>query len=315
MPGGDGFEIVYALRNNDTLAKKIAQEVENAGQNVRKYYQRRLPSNSSKDYYYIIRETPNTEALLVEYGFLDSTGDDIDQLKNNYEELAEAVVKAVTEYIGVPYTSKTDEYYTVQKGDSLWSIANKFNTTVDNLKKLNNLSTNLLQIGQKLKISATQLNQPNEYYTVKKGDTLYSIATKNGLTVQELKDLNNLNSNNLTIGRSLLIKKNPKENTNVTTYTVKAGDTLYSIARRYDTTVNKLTTLNNLSSSNLSIGQIIKIPTSTQNTTEQSYIVKSGDNLYSIANKFNTTVSKIINRNNLKSTLLQIGQELIIPSN
>lgn len=315
MRGGDGFEIVYALRNNDTLAKKIAQEVENAGQNVRKYYQRRLPSNSSKDYYYIIRETPNTEALLVEYGFLDSTGDDIDQLKNNYEELAEAVVKAVTEYIGVPYTSKTDEYYTVQKGDSLWSIANKFNTTVDNLKKLNNLSTNLLQIGQKLKISATQLNQPNEYYTVKKGDTLYSIATKNGLTVQELKDLNNLNSNNLTIGQSLLIKKNPKENTNVTTYTVKAGDTLYSIARRYDTTVNKLTTLNNLSSSNLSIGQIIKIPTSTQNANEQSYIVKSGDNLYSIANKFNTTVSKIMNRNNLKSTLLQIGQELIIPSN
>ena len=313
--GGDGFEIVYALRNNDTLAKKIAQEVENAGQNVRKYYQRRLPSNSSKDYYYIIRETPNTEALLVEYGFLDSTGDDIDQLKNNYEELAEAVVKAVTEYIGVPYTSKTDEYYTVQKGDSLWSIANKFNTTVDNLKKLNNLSTNLLQIGQKLKISATQLNQPNEYYTVKKGDTLYSIATKNGLTVQELKELNNLTSNNLTIGQSLLIKKKPKENTNITTYTVKAGDTLYSIARQYDTTVNKLTTLNNLSSSNLSIGQIIKIPTSTQNANEQSYIVKSGDNLYSIANKFNTTVSKIINRNNLKSTLLQIGQELIIPSN
>lgn len=315
MPGGDGFEIVYALRNNDTLAKKIAQEVENTGQNVRKYYQRRLPSNSSKDYYYIIRETPNTEALLVEYGFLDSTGDDIDQLKNNYEELAEAVVKAVTEYIGVPYTSKTDEYYTVQKGDSLWSIANKFNTTVDNLKKLNNLSTNLLQIGQKLKISATQLNQPNEYYTVKKGDTLYSIATKNGLTVQELKELNNLTSNNLTIGQSLLIKKNPKENTNITTYTVKAGDTLYSIARKYDTTVNKLTTLNNLSSSNLSIGQIIKIPTSSQNANEQSYIVKSGDNLYSIANKFNTTVSKIMNRNNLKSTLLQIGQELIIPSN
>ena len=173
----------------------------------------------------------------------------------------------------------------------------------------------MLQIGQKLKISATQLNQPNEYYTAKKGDTLYSIATKNGLTVQELKDLNNLTSNNLTIGQSLLVKKKPKENTNVTTYTVKAGDTLYSIARKYDTTVNKLTTLNNLSSSNLSIGQIIKIPTSTQNANEQSYIVKSGDNLYSIANKFNTTVSKIMNRNNLKSTLLQIGQELIIPSN
>lgn len=312
--GGDGFEIVYALRNNDTLAKKIAQEIENTGQNVRKYYQRRLPSNSSKDYYYIIRETPNTEALLVEYGFLDSTGDDVSQLKNSYEDLAEAVVKAVASYIGVPYTSKTDEYYTVVKGDSLWSIANKFNTTVANLKSLNNLSSNLLQIGQKLKINATSLNPTNEYYTVEKGDTLYSIASKNNLTVQELKDLNNLTSNNLSIGQTLLIKKNPKENTNVTTYNVKSGDTLYSIAKKYNTTVNAITTLNNLASNSLSIGQTIKIPISTQNTMEPTYIVKSGDTLYSIARKYNTTVSELINRNNLKTSNLKIGQELIIPN-
>lgn len=312
--GGDGFEIVYALRNDDTLAKKIAQEIENTGQNVRKYYQRRLPSNSSKDYYYIIRETPDTEALLVEYGFLDSTGDDVSQLKNSYEDLAEAVVKAVASYIGVPYTSKTDEYYTVVKGDSLWSIANKFNTTVSNLKSLNNLSSNLLQIGQKLKINATSLNPTNEYYTVKKGDTLYSIASKNNLTVQELKDLNNLTSNNLSIGQTLLIKKNPKENTNVTTYNVKSGDTLYSIAKKYNTTVNAITTLNNLASNSLSIGQAIKIPISTQNTMEPTYIVKSGDTLYSIARKYNTTVSELINRNNLKTSNLKIGQELIIPN-
>ena len=125
--GGDGFEIVYALRNNDTLARKITQEIENTGQNVRQYYQRRLPSNSAKDYYYIIRETPNTEALLVEYGFLDSTGDDVSQLKNNYEELAEAVVKAVASYAGVPYTSKTDEYYTVVKGDTIFTGNNEYN--------------------------------------------------------------------------------------------------------------------------------------------------------------------------------------------
>ena len=312
--GGDGFEIIYALRNNDTLAKKIAQEIENTGQNVRKYYQRRLPSNSSKDYYYIIRETPNTEALLVEYGFLDSTGDDVSQLKNNYEDLAEAVVKAVASYIGVPYTSPTDEYYTVQKGDSLWSIANKFNTTPTNLKNLNNLSSNLLQIGQKLKINATSLNPTNEYYTVKKGDTLHSIALKSNLTVQELKDLNNLTSNNLSIGQSLLIKKNPKENTNITTYTVKSGDTLYALANKYNTTVNAIATLNNLSSNNLSIGQTLKIPISTQTPTESTYIVKSGDTLYSIARKYNTTVSELISRNNLKTSNLKIGQELIIPN-
>lgn len=118
--GGDGFEIVYGLRNKDTLAKKIAQEIENTGQNVRKYYQRRLPSDSSKDYYYIIRNTPNTEALLVEYGFLDSTADDVNQLKDNWQDYAEAVVKAVTEYIGVPYYTQTDEYYTVEKGDTIF---------------------------------------------------------------------------------------------------------------------------------------------------------------------------------------------------
>lgn len=280
---------------------------------MRKYYQRRLPSNSSKDYYYIIRETPNTEALLVEYGFLDSTGDDVSQLKNNYEELAEAVVKAVASYIGVPYTPKTDEYYTVEKGDSLWSIANKFNTTVANLKSLNNLSSNLLQIGQKLKINATKVDQPNEYYSVKKGDTLYSIATKNNLTVPELKNLNNLKSDNLSIGQTLLIKKTPKENTNITTYTVKKGDTLYSIARKYNTTVNAITTLNNLTSNNLSIGQTLKIPVSTQNAIEKTYTVKSGDTLYSIAKKYNTTVSELINRNNLKTSSLSVGQELIIP--
>ena len=66
--GGDGAEIIYALRNTDSLAKKIATEFENAGQNVRKYYQRRLPSDSSKDYYYVIRNTPNNETLIVEYG-------------------------------------------------------------------------------------------------------------------------------------------------------------------------------------------------------------------------------------------------------
>ena len=135
------------------------------------------------------------------------------------------------------------------------------------------------------------------------------------MTVQELKDLNNLTSNNLSIGQSLLIKKMPKENTNVTTYTVKSGDTLYSIAKKYNTTVNAITTLNNLTSNTLSIGQNLKIPVSTQNTNEKTYTVKSGDTLYSIARKYNTTVSDLINRNNLKTSNLSIGQKLIIPNN
>ena len=73
--GGQGSEVIYALRNKDTFSKKIATELENSGREVRKYYQRRYPSDSSKDYYFIHRNTGDTEAVIVEYGFLDNTTD------------------------------------------------------------------------------------------------------------------------------------------------------------------------------------------------------------------------------------------------
>ena len=108
------------MRNSDTLAKKIATEFENAGQNVRKYYQRRLPSSPSKDYYYLLRNTPNNETLIVEYGFTDSTGDDVNQIKNNWQNLAEAVVKALSNYIGVKYSINNGDYYIVKAGDTIF---------------------------------------------------------------------------------------------------------------------------------------------------------------------------------------------------
>lgn len=119
--GGDGAEIIYALRNNDTLSSLIAKEIEKEGQNVRKYYQRRLPSDPSKDYYFMLRNTGNTESIIVEYGFLDSTSDDVNQLKNNYENYAEAVVRALVDYIGATYIPVVgSDYYVVQKGDKIF---------------------------------------------------------------------------------------------------------------------------------------------------------------------------------------------------
>ena len=90
-------------------------------------------------------------------------------------------------------------------------------------------------------------------------------------------------------------------------YVVKPGDNLYSIARKYDTTVSELKRLNNLTSNNLSVGQELKIP-----NERRIYVVKRGDSLYSIANMFNTTVSAIKSKNNLTTNNLSIGQELII---
>lgn len=313
--GGDGAEIIYSLRNSDKLSNLIAQEFAKSGQNVRKYYQRRLPSDPSKDYYYILRDTPNNESLIIEYGFVDSTGDDVEQLKNDWEDLAEAVVRAVATYVGVPYSSgsSTTNSYVVKSGDTLWSIAKKYGVSVDELKEKNNLTSNALSINQVLLIPTVLEEVPEEetgeYYTVVSGDTLYSIANKYGLTVDELKSLNNLSSNLLSIGQRLLVK--PTTSTIEETYTVKKGDNLYQIALQFDTTVDALKTLNGLTSNLLSIGQVLKIPSSSSN--EIVYTVVAGDNLYQIARRFGTTVAAIMSRNNLTNNLLSIGQKLIIP--
>ena len=252
--GGDGAEVIYALRNDDTLAKMILDEISKTGQNVRKVYQRRLPSNMSKDYYYMHRETGKTEPIIVEYGFLDSKGDDVSQLKNNYKTYAEAVVKAVTKYLNFPYSqSDVDDYYIVQKGDTLYSIASRNNTTVTKLKELNNLVDSNIKIGDKLLLPGSKTTEISDYYIVKKGDTLYSIAANNNLTVEELKSLNDLKSSFLSIGQKLKLNKGDDNEV----YIAKAGDTLYSIAKKYNTTIRKLKEVNNLKDNFLSIGQIL----------------------------------------------------------
>ena len=317
--GGDGAEIIYALRNSDNLSSKIASEFIKSGQNVRKYYQRRLPSNSSKDYYYMLRETPNNESIIVEYGFLDSTGDDVNQIKNNWQNLAEAVVRALADYIGVAYIPPEgleeidDNIYIVKKGDTLYGIANKYGISVDELKAINNLTSNNLSVGQVLQIpEIIEEDVPNEnIYIVKSGDTLYSIANKYGMSVQELKDLNKLTNNTLSIGQQLVVSE--ANAGTLDTYTVKAGDTLYSIANKYGLTVNELKQLNNLTSDILSIGQVLNISNSNTSLPSNTYIVKSGDSLYSIAKKYGITVDALKNANGKTSNLLSIGEILVIP--
>lgn len=311
--GKNGAEIMYPLRNNSKLASLIASNLEDAGQTVLKYYQLRNNSDTSKDDDYLIRNTANNLTIVIDYGYIDNTSD-ANFLKNNYEKLAEAVVKSIANYAGVSYSPANMEgYYIVKKGDSLWSIASKNNTTVDNIKKLNNLSSNNLSIGQVLKLSYDAEKEDikeSNIYTVKKGDSLWLIANKYGTTVGELKSANNLKSNTLSIGQTLIIPEK-KENTNKISYVVKKGDSLWLIANKYDTTVEKIKSTNNLKSNTLSIGQVLVIPSSSEFIT---YTVKKGDSLWLIANKYNTTVDNIKKLNNLSSNNLQINQKLILPA-
>lgn len=127
-----------------------------------------------------------------------------------------------------------------------------------------------------------------------------------------MKAINNLTSNLLSIGQKLKIPGNESNSDGYTTYTIKSGDTLYSIANKYNTTVSEIMDYNNLKTNLLSIGQQIKIPSTSSSSPTTTYVVKSGDTLYSIARRFNTTVDNIKTKNNLTSNLLSIGQQLKI---
>lgn len=320
--GGDGAEVIYALRNNDQLSRLILSELEKEGQNSRKVFQRRLPSNNSKDYYFIHRDTGQTEPVIVEYGFLDSSKDDVYQLKNDYENYAEAVVRAVLQYINVDYeTSLDNSVYIVKKGDSLWSIAKKYGLSVDELKSINNLNDNLLNIGQILKVTDDYMIN-NDIYIVKKGDSLYSIAGKYDVSVDDLKKYNNLDSNIINIGQELYIPKGQiiedNVSTNFETYTVVLGDTLYGIANKYGVSVEDIKEINNLTSNTLSIGQKLVIPTDDVIVDSDiinyiDYRVVLGDTLYGIANKYGVSVDEIKRINNLSNNNLSIGQIIRIP--
>ena len=227
--------------------------------------------------------------------------------------------------------------YTVKSGDTLYGISNQFGVSVTELAELNGIKGSLLNVGTVLKIPIKSGTNPNNLfmYTVVSGDTLSKIARKYNTTVDEIKKLNYLKNDNLSIGQIIRIpemytKEEDMYMPSFINYTVKKGDSLYTIARAYNIDIDTLKKDNSLTSNIISVGQILKIRTGEENIEVEecfgedytppetnnsiTYTVKSGDSLYKIANKYNTSVSAIMNLNNLKSSSLSIGQTLKIPS-
>lgn len=294
----------------------LLDNIGEAGQIKRKAYQRRLPENPNKDYYYIIRETGNAESVLVEYGFIDNTKDAY-KLQNNLDNLVEGAVKAIAEYLGVPYTKpgitvNDQDTYTVKKGDTLYSISKNQNIPIDTIIKLNNLTSSNLEIGQQLKLKSDSNNSSNKnQYIVQRGDTLYSLALKYNTTVDKLRKLNNLNTNTLTIGQILVL---PIETDidEYDIYVVNKGDSLWSISKKFNIDINDLIELNNLKDLTLQVNQSILVPKQQENIETDLYIVKKGDTLWSISNKLNIPVQTLKELNNLNSNLLKVNQQLKI---
>jgi LysM repeat protein len=245
--------------------------------------------------------------------------------------------------------------YTVVSGDTLSRIARDHQTTVSRLMSDNKLTSDRIFVGQRLTVNGTAQNQntrPENQtspspavsdYVVKAGDTLSQIARTHGTTVSALSQLNSLtDTNRLSVGQVLKVSgvqqsqpvtQTPaapvqdNDKTVSTSYTVKSGDTLSSIARQFKTTVAQLREWNAIENADhLSVGQKLTIKSSTDSTVPSApaptapagnqnqggtYTVKAGDTLSHIAREFQTTVTQLRELNNLTNAdRIFVGQTL-----
>ncbi|MDR7653635.1 LysM peptidoglycan-binding domain-containing protein [Acinetobacter junii] len=244
-------------------------------------------------------------------------------------------------------TSYKTENYTVQRGDTLSSIASKSKITLSELADLNNLKSNSgVRLGQTLKIPAG--SSVPEQYVVQSGDSLNAIAGKYDLSVNYIADLNGLERTaGLRVGQRLKLAGDaPSKSSNVTAtkvkdkdetapdiYTVKSGDTLSNIASRYYLQLDYVAALNGLSrNSTVRIGQKLKLSgdvpktetakvesskTSSRSASSKNtekYTVKAGESLNSIANRFGMSSRELADLNDLKANAgLQRGQTISVP--
>ena len=269
-------ENIYVVKSGDTLfsiANKFNVTVQ-AIKNINNLSSNIL--NVGQELVIPKEETPSTSGEFINYTV--KAGDSLYKIAKEYNTTVNAIMNVnnltsnalqVGQVLKIPTTTSQEETknyinYTVKSGDSLYKIANNYKTTVDAIKKLNNLTSNALQVGQVLKIPTTTSQEETKNYinyTVKSGDSLYKIANNYKTTVDEIKKLNNLTSNNLQINQVLKIPTTSQQDTtSYISYTVKSGDSLYKVANTYNTTVDSIKKLNNLTSNNLQINQVLKIP-------------------------------------------------------
>lgn len=212
----------------------------------------------------------------------------------------------------------------VQRGESLSAIAQKYASTTAQLKQYNNLKSTSLLIGQKIKIPGNQqqvTQRPDLIYRVKSGDSLSVIASQYDMSTTALKDYNQLRSSSLRVGQKIKV---PGTMTTVaikkvvvpTQHKVSSGESLSVIAEKYDRTSKQFEVYNNLSSSRLLVGQVLKIPGANYvvPSVPESHKVKSGESLSVIAYQYGTTSEQLKLHNKLRSSTLFVGQVLKIPT-
>lgn len=238
-------------------------------------------------------------------------------------------------------SNNATERYQVQRGDTLYSIAQRTGVSVKDLQEMNNLTSTLIHpntdliVAQNTSATTTREEQRRretaKNVTVNAGDTLYSIARRNNVSVNDLRKWNNLSNDTIYLKQNLSLSQTnetnsqqPSANTaKQANYTVRQGDTLYSIAHRNGMTVAQLKELNGMTGNTILVNQSLRLANSTNeasnssaenssNETNNNYRIQRGDTLYSIAKRNNVTVSQLSEWNNLTDNMIHINQEIII---
>lgn len=231
--------------------------------------------------------------------------------------------------------------YTVKKGDTLSRIAKEYSTTVTNLKSTNKLASDTIYINQKLTLPEKSIqNQTSaaksstktkkaiaaKTYTIVSGDTLSKIANKFSITLTDLKKWNNITSDLIFPGNTLVVSKPtnttntnsapasttttpPTTTANSAVYTIKSGDTLGKIAAQFDLSVSQLKKLNNLTSDLIFAGQKIKVTgtSSNSNATESSKTESSSSSSSNTVNVSNQNTSSFGSENLVSTAKKLIG--------
>ncbi|EDP70066.1 hypothetical protein FBALC1_11052 [Flavobacteriales bacterium ALC-1] len=180
--------------------------------------------------------------------------------------------------IGASNVTEADtlSFHVVKEGETLFDVSKAYNLSLTDLKRINNLETTLINKGQKLRVAnfdvqtetiaiektndANKLSTSN-FHIVDKNETLYGIAKRYGLSINELKSKNNLNTNLIKVGQKLRVRNFGLSSSvnNIATWTVEKGDTLFSIAKKSGIPLDTIKQLNGLTSNTIMIGQILQL--------------------------------------------------------
>lgn len=201
--------------------------------------------------------------------------------------------------------------YTVNSGDTLWLISQKYDTTVSKIKTYNNLTDNNIYPGQQLTIPVDTSPRIRYIdYKVIPGNTLSELAEYFGTSVENIKIVNRLKNNIIYAGKVLRM---PASCIN---YIVVSGNTLWKISNKHNTTVSKIKMFNSLTSNTIYAGQMLHIPypPAVRSVKYITHTVQSGETLWSISIKYGIPQYELESANQLTgSAWLSIGQKLRIP--